>query len=212
MVYCIGSYTIQISLVALCLLMLEMKAQNSTAVLGRQLHSLLGCYTLSPCEDNLKLLPSIWWWDFIVLWCNAIERAVLGLLVKCAQICHGREFQQQWQWGCSARPLFPAAAAEAECKISPQSNFICWPEYPKKFLCSATAWPSEMLVWVKGSEQSPPSSSIVGISKETNSLLQLPLAAFPSKCTHECSIISSNKPVYWWACLCSLGVSSSPNQ
>lgn len=89
MVYFIGSYTIQISLVALCLFMLEMKAQNSTAVLGRQLHSLLGCYTLSPCQDNLKLLPSSWWWDFAVLQCTAIERAVLGLLVKCAQMCHG---------------------------------------------------------------------------------------------------------------------------
>lgn len=63
-------------------------------------------------------------------------------------------------------PLFPAAAAEAECKISPQSDFICWPEYQKKFLCSATAW--EMLVWVKGSER-PPSVCIVGISKETKS-------------------------------------------
>lgn len=89
MVYFIGSYTEQISLVALCLFMLEMKAQNSTAVLGRQLHSLLGCYTLNPCQDNLKLLPSSWWWDFTVLQCTAIGRAVLGLLVKCAQMCHG---------------------------------------------------------------------------------------------------------------------------
>lgn len=38
---------------------------------------------------------------------------------------------------------------------------------PKKFLWSAIACPSEMLVWVKGSEQSPSSVSTIGISKET---------------------------------------------
>lgn len=99
-----------------------------------------------------------------------IERVVLGLLVKCAQIlCHGtRNFSNtgsscgtEQEWGCTARPT--------ECEISSQSGFICWPEYPKKFLCSATAWPSEMLVWVKGSEQNPPIVSIVGIQKETRS-------------------------------------------
>lgn len=70
MVYFIGSYTIQIPLVALCLFMLEMKAQNSTAVLGRWLHSLLGCYAHNPCPHNLKLLPRTWWWNFTVLLCN----------------------------------------------------------------------------------------------------------------------------------------------
>lgn len=70
--------------------MLEMKAQNPTAVLGRQLYSLLGCYTLSPCQDNLKLLPSTWWWGLTVLQCNAIERAVLGLLVT--------DVSWHWQW------------------------------------------------------------------------------------------------------------------
>lgn len=71
MVYSIGSYTKQIPLVALCLFMLEMKAQNSTAVLGRWLHSLLGCYAHNPCPGNLKLLPNTWWWDFTELQCNA---------------------------------------------------------------------------------------------------------------------------------------------
>lgn len=67
-----------------------------------------------------------------------IERVVLGLVVKCAQICHGTgNFSSsgsscgaEQEWGCTARPtVLAAAAAEVECKIYPQSGFICCPEY-----------------------------------------------------------------------------------
>lgn len=172
--------------------MLEMKAQTPTAVLGRQLHSLLGCYTLSPCQDNLKLLPSTWWWGLTVLQCNAIEGAVLGLLVT--------DVSWHWQW--------QQQQLKQSVKSHPRATSFAGQNTPKN--ACAVPLPGLQRCWVKGSEQSPPSVGTAGISKETNSLLQLPLAAFPSRCTHECSTILYNKSVYWWVCLGSLGVSSSP--
>lgn len=152
-------------------------------------------------------------------------KGILGLLVPCAQIlCRGTgNFSNSGSSSGAAQPdpLFPAAAAEAECKISSQNAFICWPEYLKKFLCIATAWPSEILVWIKGSEQSPPSVSTVGISKETRSkeihyscshwLHTINVHVYHNV-YHKWSINSYNKPLWWWVCLCSLGVSSPPKQ
>lgn len=54
-------------------------------------------------------------------------------------------------------------------KSHPKMHSFAGQNTQKNPLCSATAWPSEILIWIKGSEQSPPIVSTVGISKETRS-------------------------------------------